>query len=316
VEFEGSNDGGRTWRVYEYRHIPQRVDRLSPLLAPWFCRFEATMEIEGWVGRKSPVFPAVAAHLLAGNKNVIALFARDPFPEQRPTRVRMRGYRMAFVDFETWRKTGNYWRREPDGEYLPTLLLNESGEIVEVSLAAGNAALAGRNYGTAFALFQQQYDAGVPGAGLRLAEMHARGLGVPADPAKALALYSALATEGEVVAEHFLGIYHENGIGTAVDFAQAAAWYRRAAARDYLASIYALGAMHALDRIAPRDDVTGLALLLEAGARAKGDDPTSRLVRTNRAELLKRLKERMPASAVAEAERRTNGRPVRRGLRP
>jgi hypothetical protein len=316
VEFQGSNDGGRTWRTYEYRHIPQRVDRISPLLAPWFCRFEATMEIEGWVGRKSPVFPAVAAHLLAGNKNVIALFARDPFPEQRPTMVRMRGYRMAFADFETWRKTGSYWRREPDGEYLPALLLNENGEIGEASLAAGNALLARQNYGAAFALFQQQYEAGSPGAGLRLAEMHARGLGVPADPAKALALYAALAKEGEVAAEHFLGIYHENGIGTAVDFAQAAAWYRRAAARDYPPSIYALGVMHAADRITPRDDLTGLTLLLEAGARAKGDDATSRLVRTNQPELVKRMKERMSASDVAEAERRTSGRPVRRGLRP
>ena len=35
------------------------------------------MEIEGWSGRKSPVFSAVAAHLLAGNQNVLALFARD-----------------------------------------------------------------------------------------------------------------------------------------------------------------------------------------------------------------------------------------------
>ncbi len=316
VEFEGSNDGGRTWRAYEYRHIPQRVDRLSPFLAPWFCRFEATLEIEGWVGRKSPVFPAVAAHLLVGNKNVIALFARDPFEGKRPTMVRMRGYRMAFTDFATWRKTGNYWRREPDGEYLPSLLLNDRGELGEVSLAAGNAALANRNYDAALGIFQQQYEAGIPGAGFRLAEMHARGLGVPSAPAQALAFYAALAKDGEVAAEHFLGIYHENGLGTAVDFAQAAAWYRRAAARDYLASIYALGAMHALDRIAPRDDVTGLTLLLEAGARAKGDDPTSRLVRTNQPELVKRMKERMSVPDVAEAERRLRGRPVRRGLRP
>jgi TPR repeat protein len=118
------------------------------------------------------------------------------------------------------------------------------------------------------------------------------------------------------VAEHFLGIYHENGIATAVDFAQAAAWYRHAAARDYVASIYALGAMHATDRITPRDDVAGLAMLLEAGARAKGDDATSRLVRANQPELVKRMKERMSAASVAEVERRVKERPLRRGLRP
>ena len=40
VEFAGSNDGGQTWRPYEFRFKPQRDDRMSPFYAPWFFRFQ------------------------------------------------------------------------------------------------------------------------------------------------------------------------------------------------------------------------------------------------------------------------------------
>lgn len=317
VEFEGSNDGGRTWRAYPYRHIPQREDGIAPMMAPWFSRFEATLEIEGWVGRKSPVFPAVAGHLLARNENVLALFARDPFPDRPPTLVRLRGYRMAFTDFATWRATGNYWRREPDGEYLRTLMLSESGEIIEVSTGAGNAALAEGNHRAAREIFRQQFEAGVSAAaGFRLAEMYARGLGGPADPGRALAVYQTLAKEGEVGAEHFLGTFCENGIAGAVDFAQAAAWFGRAAARDYLPAVFSLGSMHANERVTPRDDVAGLALLLEAVERARGDDPKLGVVRQAGPGLVGRMKSRMTPAQISEAERRVRERPPRRGLRP
>jgi hypothetical protein len=317
VEFEGSNDGGRTWRAYPYRHIPQREDQIAPMMAPWFSRFEATLEIEGWVGRKSPVFPAVAGHLLARNDHVLALFARDPFQTGRRPSCGMRGYRMAFTDFATWRATGNYWRREPDGEYLRTLMLNEAGEIIEVSTGAGNAALAEGNHRAAREIFRQQLEAGVSAAaGFRLAEMYARGIGGPADPARAREVYQTLAREGEVGAEHFLGTFCENGIGGPVDFAKAAAWFGRAAARDHVPAIFSLGSMHANERVTPRDDVAGLALLLESGERAKGDDPKLGVVRQTGPGLIERMKSRMTPTQVSEAERRVRERPLRRGLRP
>jgi hypothetical protein len=247
---------------------------------------------------------------------VIALFERDPFAgDQLPTLVRLRGYRMAFGTWVEWYRSGNFWRREPDGEYAPMLRRTEQDGVEEVTLAEGNAALAARNFGAAFEIFQRQYESGSAAAGLRLAELQARGLGVPVDQAKAFALYRALAKEGEVSAEFYLGTFCENGIGTPMDFEQAAGWFLRAAARDYLPAIFSLGAMHANQRVSPRDDVTGLALLLEAGARAQGGDPKLRVVRENQPELVKRMKARMSAADVAEAERRAV-RPARRGLRP
>ncbi len=315
VEFIGSNDGGKTWRTYEYRRIPQRVDEISPFIAPWFCRFEATMEIEGWKGRKSPVFPAVAAHLLAGNPQVTALFRRDPFPEGPPTQVRMRGYRLAFTDLETRRKTGHYWRREPDGEYLPMVEVDGEHRMGEATLAEGDAALAARNFPTAFAIFERQYAAGFLPAGFRLAEMLTRGVGVRQNPGAAHALYVALAREGEVRAEHYLGVCHEYGIGVPVDFAKAVAWYRRAGDRGYLLSRYALGVMHANERVTPRNDIEGLACLMQATALAEGDDPISRFIQDDQLRHFKRLTGRMSADGIADAASRSAA-PLSRGIRP
>lgn len=304
VEFIGSNDGGKTWRTYPYKYIPQREDQICGFIAPWFARFEATMEIEVLSGRKSPLLSAVAGHLLVRNPRVMALFAGDPFADRPATMVRMRGYRLAFTDWKTRRETGRYWRREAAGDYLPMLLVDGQGQIAEASLAAGDAALRNRDFAEAFRIFEAQYEAGLVAAGFRLADMHARGAGGRANPAKAFALYSALANEGEVGAEHYLGICHEYGIGVPVDFAKAAGWYQRAADHDYLPAVFSLGMLHANDRIGPRDDVKGLAFLLTAAERATGDDPASRYVRDNQPAPAKRLLERMTAADIAKAKAR------------
>ncbi len=307
VEFVGSNDGGKTWRTYEYKYIPQREDRIGGFIAPWFARFEATMEIEVLSGRKSPLLSAVAGHLLVRNPRVMALFASDPFADRPATMVRMRGYRLAFTDLKTHRETGRYWRREPAGDYLPMMLIDEQGQITEASLAAGDGALRSRNYAEAFRIFEAQYEAGFTAAGFRVADMYARGAGGRANSAKAFALYTALAGEGEVGAEHYVGICHEYGVGVPVDFAKAATWYQRAADHGYLPALFSLGVLHANDRIAPRDDVKGLAFLLAAAERATGEDPASRYVRENQPAPAKRLMERMTAADVAKAKVRAAG---------
>ena len=308
VEFEGSNDGGRTWRTYEYRYMPQREDRLSPFLAPWFARFEATVEISGWVGKKSPLMPAVAAHLLACDADVVGLFQRDPFPDTPPTLLRMRGYRLAFTDRATQQRTGNYWHKEPAGNYLPMLMLDETGQVVASNLAAADEALRAGDRAAAVRILEQQYQQGNFEAGFRLADLLLQGQGTAADPARAFAIFTTLAQEGEVLAEHNLGVCHEFGNGVPVDYAQAEAWYRRAAHHGSLPALYSLGAMHAADRIRPRNDVEGLALLIEASARAIGEDPASRYILEHQPAQMKRLKERMSAAAITQAKQRAAAR--------
>jgi TPR repeat protein len=308
VEFEGSNDAGRTWRAYAFRHLPQRPDQLAGFIAPWFARFEATLQIAAWNGKKSPVHGVVAAHLLARRPDVMALFRADPFPDRPPTIIRLRGYRLAFTDRETHRATGDYWHKEFVGDYLPALWKNERGEIAEFTFAPVDAALRAGDVPAALALLESQFALGHLDAGLRLADMFARGQGVRPDPARAFALFTDLAARGEISATHNLATCHEYGVGTPVDLARAVALYESAAARGYALSLYALGGLHAQEKISPRNDAAGLVLLLRATARATGEDPVSRFIRDDRAGHQQRLLARLPPAALttarAEAARR------------
>jgi len=161
--------------------------------------------------------------------------------------------------------------------------------------------LRGGNFPAAFEFFSQQYAMGNLDAGFRLADMHLKGQGTPRDPARAFALFQELAHEGEVVAEYELGVAYEYGNGVPIDDDQAATWYRLAARHGSLAALFSLGGLHAHDRIVPRDDVEGLALLLEASARATGEDPASRFVLQHQPAQAKLLTERMTPADIARA---------------
>ncbi|MEI8088026.1 MAG: lipase maturation factor family protein [Opitutaceae bacterium] len=302
VEFEGSNDGGRTWRSYEYRYLPQRPDDIAPFIAPHFARFDATLQIAVLNGRKTPLIPVVASHLLARNQLVINLFKRDPFPDRPPTIIRMRGYRLSFTSLAENQRTGSFWRKEFAGDYVPAIYLNDRGEIASFDLTHADEALRGGHPSEAIALLEQQFKIGNLEAGFRLAEILARGLGGRPQPSAALAILQDLERRGEPGATHNLGACYEFGIGSPIDYSRAAAAYRLAADRGYLLSLYSLGALHAQDKINPRKDIAGLSFLFEAISQARGSDPASRFVREDQAGHVNRLKARMSAEAIAEAE--------------
>jgi hypothetical protein len=308
VEFEGSNDGGRTWRTYPYRYVPQREDRMAPFIAPWFARFEATLQIVSLNREKSGLMPAVAAHLLARDPGVMRLFESDPFPDRPPTLIRMRGYRLTFTDPVTHERTGLYWHKESAGNYLPMLYLDNNGQVTEANLDFADEARRNQDYATALTVYTQQYQMGNLDAGFRLADMYLQGLGTAADPARAFALYTELARAGEPVAEYDLGVSYESGQGVPQDYAQAAKWYRLAARHGSLPALFGLGALHAHDRILPRDDVEGLALLLEAESRAVGDDPAARFIRDRQPALVRQLQERLSPDDIAKARHRASDR--------
>jgi hypothetical protein len=130
VEFTGSNDGGTTWRDFEFRYKPQHADRMCGYVAPWFPRFEATLQYAVGLPR-CPLVPRVAALLLARNALVMKLFKEDPFPDHPPTAIRMPVYRFSFTDRETQRKTGNYWKKDYEGDYMSPVYVDDEGKITE-----------------------------------------------------------------------------------------------------------------------------------------------------------------------------------------
>lgn len=304
VDFEGSNDGGKTWRSYEYRHIPQRADRRPAFVAPWFARFEATIQVEGSRPSDVPFLPLIARQLLARNPEVVERFQRDPFPDRPATVVRMRRYRLSFVDVPTHRRTGEYWRKEFDADYAPAMYVNAQGVIDQFSLLPADATLRSGKYGAAKTEYERQYALGNLDAGFRLAYLYGQGLGVSRQPERAFALFSELAERGEVKALHQLGLCYEFGDGVPFDDARAAEFYRRAAGQGFLNSLYALGALSAKDRIAPRNDVEGLASLLIAGERANDDSPLAEFIRQEQPAQLERLMARMSPGEIAAARAR------------
>ena len=216
VEFEGSNDGGATWRIYDFRYQPQRVDRICPFIAPWYPRFEATLQVEAHRSAPSPLYGLVAAHLLRGDRAVIDLFARDPFPDAPPTLLRTPGYRLTFTDATTHRATGNFWRKESTGPYQPTMAIDAHGKITEAASPFDELRLMAE-HGNARA----QNDLG---------QIFADGDGVPKNGAEAARWLRRSAEQGNVVAQTNLGLLHAKGIAVPRDEVEALAWFTLAAA--------------------------------------------------------------------------------------
>ncbi len=302
VEFEGSNDRGKTWRSYRYRHLAQAVDEAPDFTAPWFPRYENTVFMESGRAGKMSVIPATAQKLLLRNPDVMALFDGDPFKDRPPNVIRMRRYRFTMTDISTLRRTGHYWKKEFAGDYLPAICLLENGQTAQFDLADAETELKAGNYRLARAIFETQFQLGNLDAGYRLAEVYAQGLGGPPEPARAFALLSDLATRGETTASYNLGLCYEFGVGVAVDYARAAEAYRRAAADGSLPAMVAVGSLAARDLLTPRNDVEGLAWLLTAAKLATGDGAVASRVREQQADPAKRLMGRMSAADITRAQ--------------
>ena len=63
--------------------------------------------------------------LLQGSPPALALLQHNPFPDTPPRYLRARLYEYHFTDAPTRRATGEWWRREEKGLYLPAISLRE-----------------------------------------------------------------------------------------------------------------------------------------------------------------------------------------------
>lgn len=127
VEFTGSNDGGMTWKPYLFRYKPQRDDRMSPFIAPWFARFESSLQLALY--SNSPVIPQVARQLISRNPDVLRLFETDPFSDRPANMIRILVYKFSFTDLPTYRMTGRFWNKQYETDLVPPIYLDESGRV-------------------------------------------------------------------------------------------------------------------------------------------------------------------------------------------
>jgi len=127
IVIEGSYDG-IDWREYEFRYKPGDVARRPPWNIPhqprldwqmWFAALEDPRGLR-W-------FPHFLQRVLENEPAVMALLARNPFPDKPPLYVRARFYDYTYVSSEDKTK-GSWWERRSLGLYFPVVRLKSEAD--------------------------------------------------------------------------------------------------------------------------------------------------------------------------------------------
>jgi hypothetical protein len=123
IAIEGTTDDAVTpetvWREYAFKGKPGDPGRRPPQIAPYHLRLDWLMWFAAMSPRPRDVwFYTLVDRLLEGDRAVTGLLASNPFADAPPRFVRARYYRYRFTTPEERRATGEWWRREPAGEYL------------------------------------------------------------------------------------------------------------------------------------------------------------------------------------------------------
>ena len=118
---EGSMDG-ETWKAYSFSYKPGDLARAPRWVEPHQPRLDWQMWFAALGNyRENPWFVNFAVKLLEGSAEVRGLLEADPFGGRAPRYVRAVLYDYSFTDAEERRRTGNWWKREAKGLYLPAV---------------------------------------------------------------------------------------------------------------------------------------------------------------------------------------------------
>jgi hypothetical protein len=129
IEFQGSRDG-ENWVTYPFRYKPQELNQPPRIYAPYQPRFDWNLwfaSLGSW--REYPIVPNTEVRLLSNDKDVLKLFAGNPFSGEPPRQIRVLFWQYWFTTTSEKRKTGMWWRRQLLGLYSPTLERTPEGNI-------------------------------------------------------------------------------------------------------------------------------------------------------------------------------------------
>jgi len=125
IVVEGSNDGV-TWLAYEFKYKPGELNRRPAWVAPHQPRLDWQMWFAALGNYQSdPWTVRFMVRLLQGSPDVLHLVARNPFPNAPPRDIRAMLYEYHFTTTAERKVTGNWWKRELKGEYMPVGSLRE-----------------------------------------------------------------------------------------------------------------------------------------------------------------------------------------------
>ena len=127
IEFQGSEDG-TTWVAYPFRNKPQAVNQAPRIYAPYQPRFDWDLwfaSLATW--SSSPIVVNTEAGLLRNERDILELFAGNPFHRSAPRQVRAVLWQYWFTSMSERRSSGHWWRRKYLGLYAPVLQLQPDG---------------------------------------------------------------------------------------------------------------------------------------------------------------------------------------------
>jgi hypothetical protein len=127
VIVEGTDDEPgpeAVWREYEFPGKPGDPRRMPRQFAPYHLRLDWLMWFlplsprygEGW-------FVPFLGRLLEGDRAILGLLRRNPFPEAPPRYVRARLFHYRYTSWRELRETGAWWARTPAGDFVGPLRL-------------------------------------------------------------------------------------------------------------------------------------------------------------------------------------------------
>ncbi len=132
IEFQGSDDG-KTWVAYPFLYKPQDLKTPPGIYAPYQPRFDWNLwfaSLGSW--RDYSIVPRTEVRLLSNDRDVLDLFAQNPFPHEPPREVRAVIWQYWFTTMSEKRTQGVWWRRQFLGLYAPTLEREPDGTIQAV----------------------------------------------------------------------------------------------------------------------------------------------------------------------------------------
>ena len=129
IEFQGSTDG-TNWVAYPFRYKPQDPFQPPRIYAPYQPRFDWNLwfaSLGSW--RENSFVPKTEVLLLSNDRDVLTLFAGNPFAREPPRQLRAVLWQYWFTTMAEKRATGRWWRREMLGLYAPALERAPDGSI-------------------------------------------------------------------------------------------------------------------------------------------------------------------------------------------
>ena len=114
----GSEDGVH-WKEYKFRYKPGDPDKAPEFVIPHQPRLDWLM----WFVTLNPYFldwfDSFLQRLLENSPPVTGLLAENPLPDRPPRYLRVDAWRYHFTDWQTRKRTGQWWTREYLGPFRP-----------------------------------------------------------------------------------------------------------------------------------------------------------------------------------------------------